>query len=348
MTNQRKCVSYLRVSTTRQGESGLGIEAQRSSVTNYLSGDRWKVVGEFVEVESGRNNHRPELQKAITTCRIHGATLVVSRLDRLARNAHFLLGLKEAGIEILCVDMPSANALTIGIMAMVAQEEARLISARTKAALAMAKQRGVKLGSPQPITTMTQRNGRMASALIRQQRWARWVADVRPTVESMMRECGSLRRTALGLPHGEADTATSHSATACEINDMRDVRRLMDCSSGLPIGTGVPISPRSWIAVTAERFTAAHWTLNSPIPAEEGATKSTALAVTEPNDSTPPFRDDRKPVIDCARGMLATPSYTVPPLRSALIGTVSSPTTCVFLMVNGSTRHEEMFWAESA
>lgn len=199
MTNQRKCVSYLRVSTTRQGESGLGIEAQRSSVANFLSGDRWKIVGEFVEVESGKYNLRPELQRAIATCRIHGATLVVSRLDRLARNAHFLLGLKEAGIDILCVDMPSANALTIGIMAMVAQEEARLISARTKAALAAAKQRGVKLGSPRAITTSTQKAGRIVSAEVRRQRWLRWVADIRPTVELTMSECGSLRQTAVLL-----------------------------------------------------------------------------------------------------------------------------------------------------
>lgn len=205
MTNHRKCVSYLRVSTTRQGESGLGIEAQRNSVANFLSGDRWKLVEEFVEVESGKNNHRPALQKAIATCRIHGATLVVARLDRLARNAHFLLGLKEAGIDILCVDMPSANALTIGIMAMVAQEEARLISARTKAALAMAKERGVKLGSPRSITIETQKAGRIASVEMRRKRWLRWVADVKPTVESTMRECGSLRKaaarlTAQGIP----------------------------------------------------------------------------------------------------------------------------------------------------
>lgn len=196
MTNQRKCVSYLRVSTTRQGESGLGIEAQRSSVASFLRGDHWKQVGEYVEVESGKNNHRPELQKAIATCRIHGATLVVARLDRLARNAHFLLGLKEAGIDILCVDMPSANALTIGIMAMVAQEEARLISARTKAALAMAKQRGVKLGSPKPITPNTQLKGRHLSVTIRRERSRRWVSDIRPTVESAMQQCGSLRTTA--------------------------------------------------------------------------------------------------------------------------------------------------------
>lgn len=199
MTSLRKCVSYLRVSTTRQGEFGLGIEAQRRSVTDFLRGDLWKQVGEFVEVESGKNNYRPELQKAIATCRIHKATLVVARLDRLARNAHFLLGLKEAGVDILCVDMPSANALTIGIMAMVAQEEARLISARTKAALAMAKARGIKLGSPKPITPSIQLQGRRLSVQTRRESSRRWITDIRPTVEAAMRQCGTLRTTAAFL-----------------------------------------------------------------------------------------------------------------------------------------------------
>jgi DNA invertase Pin-like site-specific DNA recombinase len=192
----QKFVSYLRVSTARQGQSGLGIEAQRSSVTNFLNGGSWKLVGEFVEVESGKNNNRPELQKALSSCRIHNATLVVARLDRLARNAHFLLGLKEAGVDFVCVDMPAANALTIGIMAMVAQEEARLISARTKAALAQAKARGVVLGSPKPITRSTQVMGARQSAVVRSANASRWMTDVKPIVERAVREMGTLRAAA--------------------------------------------------------------------------------------------------------------------------------------------------------
>jgi DNA invertase Pin-like site-specific DNA recombinase len=192
----QKFVSYLRVSTARQGQSGLGIEAQRSSVTNYLNGGSWRLVGEFVEVESGKNNNRPELQKALSACRIHNATLVVARLDRLARNAHFLLGLKEAGVDFVCVDMPAANALTIGIMAMVAQEEARLISARTKAALAQAKARGVILGSPKPITRSTQVMGARQSAVVRSANATRWMTDVKPIVERAVREMGTLRAAA--------------------------------------------------------------------------------------------------------------------------------------------------------
>lgn len=139
-------VSYFRVSTQKQGRSGLGLEAQREAVTTYLNGGDWTVLAEFVEVESGRDADRPELAKALERCRLTGATLVIAKLDRLARDAHFLLGLQKAGVEFVACDMPTANRLTVGIMALVAEEEARAISARTKAALAAAKARGTVLG----------------------------------------------------------------------------------------------------------------------------------------------------------------------------------------------------------
>lgn len=141
-----KFVSYLRVSTAKQGKSGLGLEAQREAVTSYLNGGSWRLIAEAVEVESGGKADRPKLQEALSLCRAYGATLVVAKLDRLARDAHFLLGLQKAGVEFVAVDMPSANRLTVGILAMVAEEEKRLISARTKAALQAAKARGVALG----------------------------------------------------------------------------------------------------------------------------------------------------------------------------------------------------------
>ena len=139
-------VSYLRVSTERQGRSGLGLEAQRAAVSGYLNGGNWQLVAEVVEVESGKCNDRVELARAMNLCRAHRATLVIAKLDRLSRDAHFLLGLERAGIEFVAVDMPNANRLTVGIMAMVADEERRMISARTKAALAAAKARGTALG----------------------------------------------------------------------------------------------------------------------------------------------------------------------------------------------------------
>lgn len=142
----RKFVLYSRVSTQRQAVSGLGLEAQRRAATDFLNGGKWTIVAEFVEAESGKRNDRPELAKAIEACRLYGAKLLIAKLDRLSRDAHFLLGLEKAGVEFVCADMPNANRLTVGIMAMVAEEERRMISARTKAALQAAKARGTVLG----------------------------------------------------------------------------------------------------------------------------------------------------------------------------------------------------------
>lgn len=139
-------VSYLRVSTAGQGQSGLGIEAQRAAVASFLNGGAWTLVAEYVEVETGKNNDRPQLAKALTQCRLTGARLVVAKLDRLARNAAFLLSLRDSGVDFVAADMPGANRMTVGIMAVVAEEERNMISARTKAALAAAKERGIKLG----------------------------------------------------------------------------------------------------------------------------------------------------------------------------------------------------------
>lgn len=139
-------VTYARVSTHRQGQSGLGLDAQRKAVTDFLNGGKWKVVAEFVEVESGKDNDRPQLGKAIEACRLYGAKLLIAKLDRLSRDAHFLLGLEKAGVDFVCADMPDANRLTVSIMAVVAQAEREMISARTKAALAAAKERGKTLG----------------------------------------------------------------------------------------------------------------------------------------------------------------------------------------------------------
>lgn len=139
-------VLYFRVSTARQGASGLGIEAQRAAVAAFLNGGDWKVCAEFEEVESGKRDDRPALAKAIEACRLYGARLVIAKLDRLSRDAHFLLGLEKTGVDFVAADMPNANRLTVGIMAMVAEEERRMIGARTKAALQAAKARGTKLG----------------------------------------------------------------------------------------------------------------------------------------------------------------------------------------------------------
>ena len=193
-----KWISYLRVSTDRQGQSGLGIEAQRASVTGFLNGGQWKLIKEFVEVESGKRSDRPKLAEALAACRLHGAKLVIAKLDRLSRDAHFLLGLDKAGVDFVAADMPNANRLTVGIMAMVAEEERRLISTRTKEALAAAKARGVKLGGDRGYKPPASANVK-AVAAIRRHADAR-AADILPAIRSLQESgCASLHTIAAGL-----------------------------------------------------------------------------------------------------------------------------------------------------
>jgi DNA invertase Pin-like site-specific DNA recombinase len=143
---QGNFVAYYRVSTARQGRSGLGLDAQRKAVADFLNGGSWELLSEFVEVESGKDDDRPQLEQALATCELSGATLVVAKLDRLSRNLAFLAKLQESGARFVAADMPEANELTIHIMAAVAQAERKAISTRTKEALAAAKARGVRLG----------------------------------------------------------------------------------------------------------------------------------------------------------------------------------------------------------
>ena len=140
-------VSYLRVSTQAQNSSGLGLEAQRKAVLDYLDGGKWTLLSEFVEVESGtRKGERPKLQAALTYCKITGARLVIAKLDRLARNVAFISNLMESGVDFVAVDFPQANRLTVHILAAVAEHEAVAISTRTREALAAARAKGVQIG----------------------------------------------------------------------------------------------------------------------------------------------------------------------------------------------------------
>src|SRR5882757_5993440 len=147
---QGRFVSYLRVSTDRQGKSGLGLEAQRAAVENYLNGGRWKLICEFLEVESGRRSDRPRLAEALAMCRAHRAALVVAKVDRLARSQSFLSRILESGVEVRFCDLPQIEGPTgrflLQSMMAVAELEAGMISARTKAAFAASKARGKKLG----------------------------------------------------------------------------------------------------------------------------------------------------------------------------------------------------------
>jgi DNA invertase Pin-like site-specific DNA recombinase len=144
----QRLVAYERDSTARQGASGLGLEAQRKVIDDFATSRGAEVLARFTEVESGRKSDRPEQGKALYLAKVAGATLVIAKLDRLSRNAAFLLGLRDSGVQLVAVDMPEANDLTVGMMALVAQEEREAISRWTKEASAVAKARGVKLGNP--------------------------------------------------------------------------------------------------------------------------------------------------------------------------------------------------------
>jgi len=199
-----KFVSYIRVSTQKQGKSGLGLEAQQEAVREYLNGGRHKIVGEFVETESGkRSDNRPQLQKALSLCRAHKAKLLVAKLDRLARNVAFISTLMESSVDFVAVDLPQANNLTVHIMAAMAEHEARAISERTKVALAAAKRRGVVLGGRKvsrrrwdEITSKGREEGRLAHSRAA----SVWAKDVMPVVESLREEgATTLREIAAGL-----------------------------------------------------------------------------------------------------------------------------------------------------
>jgi DNA invertase Pin-like site-specific DNA recombinase len=144
----KKAISYLRVSTARQGRSGLGLEAQREAVKRYLAGTSMKVIKEFVEVESGKNDERPKLTAALQYAKVTGAVLVIAKLDRLSRNVAFIDQLQTSKTKFVCADMPEANETMISFMAVMAKHEREAISQRTKVALAAVKARGKKLGNP--------------------------------------------------------------------------------------------------------------------------------------------------------------------------------------------------------
>ena len=143
-----RVVAYYRVSTEAQGRSGLGLDAQRHSVRALCDGRSWQIVAEYTEVESGKRNNRPQLEAALADARRTGAKLVVAKLDRLSRDAEFTLRMRKSGVDFICADNPDVNRLTIGLLAVINEDERERIGERTRAALQAAKARGVKLGNP--------------------------------------------------------------------------------------------------------------------------------------------------------------------------------------------------------
>jgi DNA invertase Pin-like site-specific DNA recombinase len=204
MTNY---IAYYRVSTDKQGRSGLGLEAQQEAVAPY----RDQITHSFTEIESGSDNHRPQLAAAIAMCKSTGATLLIAKIDRLSRDAGFLLTLRSSGLAIMAADMPHVGTLEFGIRAVFAQHEREEISRRTKAALAAAKARGQKLGSPNPRA-----GGLAVSAHLRAQK-AATIAKVMPIVRDLQQlGMTTTRQIAQGLTERGIPTATGattwHSA----------------------------------------------------------------------------------------------------------------------------------------
>jgi DNA invertase Pin-like site-specific DNA recombinase len=212
-----KFVSYLRVSTARQGASGLGLEAQRAAVTGYLNGGDWKLLQEVVEVESGKRNDRPALADALRLCWKHRATLLIAKLDRLARNVAFISNLMESGVEFVAVDMPQANRFVVHILAAVAEQEAEAISKRTKAALAAAKARGTQLGGRRVSRERWAEIG-LEARLARTAEADKRAADLLPAIHELQAAGAvSLRKIAAGLNERNVSTPRGGDWSAVQV-----------------------------------------------------------------------------------------------------------------------------------
>jgi DNA invertase Pin-like site-specific DNA recombinase len=230
---QRKFVAYYRVSTDKQGKSGLGLEAQQEAVRAYLNGGDWALVAEVVEIESGKRNDRPKLKEALRLCRLHGATLVIAKLDRLARNVAFISNLMESGVEFTAVDFPQANRLTVHILAAVAEHEAAMISARTKAALAAAKARGTKLGGDRGNLPAVAKQGSVLGVQAIKVKADSRAADMVEVIADLKASGAvSLRQIAAGLNARGIRTARGREWTAVQV--ARTIKRLSLDVADLP------------------------------------------------------------------------------------------------------------------
>jgi len=230
MVSHRGFIAYYRVSTGKQRKNGLDIEAQRQAVANYLNGGNWHMIAEFTEIESGKRSDRPALEKALAAARVHQVPLVVANLDRLTRSVAFLSRLRDAGVEVWFVHLPMVEGATgkllLQQMVAVAELEAGLMSARTKAGLAAAKRRGVKLGGNRGARlTAKQRAAGRAVLMARARKRA---LNLAPTIAELRAAgCESLRDIAAGLDQRGIPTAKGGKWSATQ------VMRLLEAAAGL-------------------------------------------------------------------------------------------------------------------
>jgi len=220
-----KLVAYVRVSTAGQGASGLGLEGQRAAIEAYAKQTAGELLVTYIEVESGKRADRPELARALSHAKRAKATLVVAKLDRLARNVAFLSAMLEAGVEFIACDNPTANRLTVHILAAVAEAEAKAISERTKSALAAAKARGTALGSARPghwdgredRRLVGAANGAKVSMEVRSKAAKEAFADLLPIIQQQKNEGGTLQQIAAKLNDEGYTTRRGKEFTAMTI-----------------------------------------------------------------------------------------------------------------------------------
>lgn len=221
-----KFISYLRVSTKRQGLSGLGLDAQREAIARYIASVGGTLVAEFVEVESGkRSDNRPMLARALAACRLHGGGLIVGKLDRLSRSVSFVSNFLESGCEFTACDFPAANKFMLHLLAAVGEYEAKLISERTKVALEAAKRRGTKLGGyripskGRKSIEEIQRDGSRAGNAVRSAEARQRVADLLPIIAELQCDgVASLREIAAGLNQRGITTARGGQWSAVQVS----------------------------------------------------------------------------------------------------------------------------------
>lgn len=219
-----KAVFYLRCSTQAQGRSGLGLDAQRAAVEDFCASRGWHSLASFVEVESGKNDDRPELARALHHAKVTGATLVVAKLCRLSRNVAFLAALQDAGVRFVAADMPEANELTIHIMAAMAQAERKAISTRTREALRAARARGRALGNPNGAAALRRaQKGNAAAVAAVKASAGRFATDLRPILDDISRAgVSSLHGIAGELNARGIETARGGRWTATAVRRLQD------------------------------------------------------------------------------------------------------------------------------